>query len=269
MQITKFKINNSKLSMIAAFVWHLTSETAISDSRLLPVINTDLIINLSAPITYRFIEGQDEQASRVHIRYIKQKPQIINQAAEINVWGVSLYPFSAYLLLRTNMSTLEGCVINLQQFNPFFCTTIINGLLQIRESSEGPALIEDALLNWIGNDINIDEIRQVHDFMRNINGLKIGEYCRDSKIGIKRLERLIKKYTGLSPKQLHQVGRFQRAGNDIIYSSVSPSLAALAYSHDYYDQMHMTKDFKEYAGITPFLFLNQHDCMKEKIIEPK
>lgn len=269
MQITKYTINNPRLSMIAAFIWHLTSEKAISDSRLLPVINTDLIINLSAPITYRFIEGQDEQAPPVHIRYVKQKPQIINQAAEINVWGVSLYPFGAYPLLRTNMSTLEGCVINLQQVNPFFSTTIINGLLQIRESCEGPAIVEDALLDWIGNGINMDEIRLAHEFMRHINGLKIGEYCRNSRIGIKRLERLIKKYTGLSPKQLHQVGRFQRAGNDIIYNPLPPSLADLAYSHDYYDQMHLTKDFKEYAGITPFLFLNQHDSIKEKMIEPK
>ena len=73
MQITKFTINNPKLSMIATFVWHLTSETAISDRRPLPVISTDLIINLSAPFTYRFIEGQDEQAPSSIKRILQTK----------------------------------------------------------------------------------------------------------------------------------------------------------------------------------------------------
>lgn len=62
MQIIKYAINSPELSKIAAFVWHLTSKTAISDSRLLPIINADLIINLSTPIVYRFIEGQDEES---------------------------------------------------------------------------------------------------------------------------------------------------------------------------------------------------------------
>jgi len=197
--------------------------------------------------------------------YVKLKPQIINQKAKINVWGVSLYPFGVYPLLRTNMSILEGCIINLQQVNSFFSTTIINRLLQISESSEGPVIIEDALLNWIGNSINMDEIQLIGNFIRHINGLKVGEYCSDNRICVRRLERLMKKYTGLSPKQLYQISRFQRASNDIIYNSVPNSLVDIAYSHDYYDQMHLTKDFKKYAGSTPFVFLNKNDSVKKRL----
>jgi AraC-like DNA-binding protein len=267
MLVTKYDINNSKLSLMAAFIWHLTSEADIAEGRLLPVVNTDLIINLSAPITYRFFEGENEQAPRVHIRYVKRKPQIINQAAKIDVWGVSLNPCGVYPILRKNLSLFKESIIDLKQINSSFCTNVLNGLRNINESCEGPAVIEEALMDWIGDGINMNEIRQVNDFIRNDEGYKIGDYCRNKGIGIKSLERLIKKYTGFTPKQLHLVARFQRAGNDIIYGSEPPSLAELAYSHDYFDQTHMTREFKEYAGTTPFSFLSVHDSIKEKMIE--
>lgn len=270
MQIIKYKVKNAQLNIIASFIWHLTSNTAISDGRLLPVTNTDLIINPSTPIIYRFIDGQEEMAPPVHIRYVRQKPQIINQAAELNVWGVSLRPFGAYPLLRANMHALEGCIINLQQLNTAFCATLLNALPQISRDDEGADLIENALADWLGGStsMNTAEIQLVQDFMKQIDDQKIAEYCRYNDIGIKRLERLIKKYTGLSPKQLQQIERFQRAGNDIIYNTTPPSLADVAYSHNYYDQMHLTREFKDFSGITPFSFLNQHDSIKGKINNP-
>ena len=269
MLVTKYAINNPKLNILAAFIWHLTSESDIIEGRLLPVINTDFIINLSSPINYRFLDGENEEAPQVHIRYIRRKPQIINQDGKVDVWGVSLNPWGVYPILRKNMSLFEGSIIDLYQINPSFCTSVSNKLLKIGDSSEGPAVIEKALLDWIGDSIDQGEIQQVNDFIQSAEGLKIEKYCQNKGIGIKRLERLIKKYTGLSPKQIHQIGRFQKAGNDIIYNSLEHSLADLAYSHDYFDQMHMTRDFREYAGITPFLFLNQHDSIKEKIIKPE
>lgn len=267
MLVTKYDINNPRLNSLAAFIWHLTSESDITEGRLLPVINTDLIINLSAPITYRFVEGENEQAPRVHVRYVKRKPQIINQAAKIDVWGVSLNPCGVYQILRKNLSLLKEGIIDFSQINPSFSTTILNRLMNMNDCCDGPAVIEEALLDWIGYEINSNEIRQVNDFIRNDEEIKIGDYCKNRGIGIKSLERLIKKYTGFTPKQLRQVGRFQRAGNNILYCSAPPSLAELAYSHDYSDQMHMTREFKEYAGTTPFLFLNLHDSIKEKIIK--
>jgi len=80
-------------------------------------------------------------------------------------------------------------------------------------------------------------------------------------IGIKKLERLIKKYTGLTPKQLQRIARFQKAGNEMLYNDNAPSIADIAYSFEYADQMHLTKTFQEYSSVTPFLFLKAHDSI--------
>jgi len=42
------------------------------------------------------------------------------------------------------------------------------------------------------------------------------------------------------------------------------SLVDIAHSYDYYDQMHLTKDFKKYASSTPGVFLNKNDSVKKR-----
>lgn len=269
MQITKYPITNSRLSRIAEFIWNINSETGITNGMLLPVINTDLIINLSTPISYRFMDGDYEKAPLVHVRNVKLKPQIINQEGPINVWGVSLYSFGIYPILGIRMNTKQDNIINLQQIKPNFSSSIIDKLTKINTNDEGPLIIETGLLNLISKKINNYEIEILDNFIKNMNGLKVGEYCNKNKICIRRLERLSKKYTGLSPKQLCLISRFQRAGNDIIYSVKEQELAEIAYSHDYFDQMHLTRDFKKYTGITPYTFLHQNNSVKKIINEHK
>lgn len=266
MQIIRYPIRNSKLNTVAEFIWHLTSDTAESiDNKLLPVVNTDLIINLSTPIYYRFTGDTEVQAASVHIRHVKKRPQMIRQSGSINVWGVSLYPYGVYPFLRVDMNKQEGQIIDLQRYNPHFAISVLNGLSQIAKSPDGSHIIEDALGKWIGNDINLDEIDTLRSFTQNMSSVKIGIYCDQQGIGIKQLERLVKKYLGITPKQLQQIRRFQTVSNQLIYNSSIATLAELAYSHNYFDQTHFIKDFKEYTHATPSAFLAGHDSVKEKV----
>ena len=266
MQIIRYPIHSPKLSTVAEFIWHLTSETAESiDNKLLPVLNTDLIINLSSPIYYRFTGDKETQAASVHIRNIKKRPQMIRQSGSINVWGVSLYPYGVYPFLRVDMNEQEGQIIDLQRYNPHFVASVLNGLSQIEKSPDGLHIIEDALEKWIGNSFKLDEIHMLRSFAQNMSSIKIGSYCNQQGIGIKQLERLVKKYIGITPKQLQQIRRFQTVSNQLIYNSSITTLADLAYSHDYFDQTHFIKDFKEYTDATPSAFLSDHDSVKEKV----
>jgi AraC-like DNA-binding protein len=249
------------LRPFAQFIWHMSSDEPVANGKLLPVINTDLIISVSSPIFYHFADEEPLRAPSVHFRNVKLRPQFVTQAAGCDVWGISLLPYGAYLFTG-DMSSIGESIIDLCAESPQICLALTEGL---RCLPERPALIEEQIGKLVKATIP-DLDRGIMDgYFSHMLHSDVVEYCEASGIGVKRLERLIKKYTGLTPKQLQRVARFQYAGNDILYNPEPPPLADIAYAHDYADQTHLTRAFREYAGMTPFMFMTDSGSVKELI----
>jgi transcriptional regulator GlxA family with amidase domain len=65
----------------------------------------------------------------------------------------------------------------------------------------------------------------------------------------RQFERKSLEYFGLSPAMLSRIARFQRAL--ALGSSQDVSWLQVAHAADYYDQMHMVRDFRAFAGGPP------------------
>jgi AraC-like DNA-binding protein len=73
----------------------------------------------------------------------------------------------------------------------------------------------------------------------------------------RHLQRLCFSATGLTPKQLGRVVRFQRA-LACLTSGAAPSLAALAAELGYFDQAHLSGEIRTLLGTTPGALLRAH-----------
>ena len=71
-------------------------------------------------------------------------------------------------------------------------------------------------------------------------------------VGLSRrqLGRLFRERIGITPKSLGRLGRFQRALRALDGGSRT-SLAAVATKAGYFDQAHLCRDFRLFAGTTP------------------
>ncbi len=69
----------------------------------------------------------------------------------------------------------------------------------------------------------------------------------------RQVERQVRAVTGISPKQLSSLVRFQFV-RDALWAEPLSELASLAIDAGYADQAHMTREFKKYAGQTPLAF---------------
>jgi AraC-like DNA-binding protein len=78
---------------------------------------------------------------------------------------------------------------------------------------------------------------------------RIGDFAFLAGVTIRQLERKSLEYTGLSPKTLVRIGRFQQVLK--IKSAGSLTWAEVAQALDYHDQMHMIRDFRTFAGDAP------------------
>ncbi len=66
--------------------------------------------------------------------------------------------------------------------------------------------------------------------------------------------KLIKQYSGLSPKEIKNIYRFDKTLKEI--SAIpAKSWAGFSYENNYADQSHFIRDFKRYSGYTPIEFL--------------
>lgn len=70
------------------------------------------------------------------------------------------------------------------------------------------------------------------------------------------LERLFKSSIGISPKLYFRINRFQRALS-CLRNTPRQSFSAIAYACNYADQSHYIREFNEFSGTTPKLFLEQ------------
>ncbi|MCH8550861.1 MAG: helix-turn-helix domain-containing protein [Natronospirillum sp.] len=68
-----------------------------------------------------------------------------------------------------------------------------------------------------------------------------------STISSRHLQRQVKRYTGYTPKQLVRILRLQLA----MQSDPAPALSDIATRGDYYDQSHLSNEFRSLSGTTP------------------
>lgn len=77
----------------------------------------------------------------------------------------------------------------------------------------------------------------------------VAQVARQLGMSTRQLERKSLEYFGLSPIMLSRISRFQRA---LTLGSAQPiSWLQVAHAAEYYDQMHMVRDFRAFAGGPP------------------
>jgi AraC-like DNA-binding protein len=87
--------------------------------------------------------------------------------------------------------------------------------------------------------------------------LSIGELAALVGVGRQHLHRLVTREFGLAPRTLGRLLRFQGVV-DAVRAGRVVALADLAAAHGYYDQAHLHRDCRAFAGMTPAELLTRH-----------
>lgn len=82
------------------------------------------------------------------------------------------------------------------------------------------------------------------------NLFQVDELAKQACVSVRQLERQFKERTGVPPKLFIRLIRFSKAWM-MREKNQELSWIKIAYACGYADQMHMIRDFKEFAGVTP------------------
>ncbi len=121
-----------------------------------------------------------------------------------------------------------------------------------RDTQQRISIIESFLLSKLSENSRISNIvKSTVDALLKTNGSSAINVILKNDISKRRqLERHFKKQIGISPKQLVKAIRLQ-ATLQLLLNRKSETLTEIAYEHEYFDQSHFIKDFKELVGVTP------------------
>lgn len=134
----------------------------------------------------------------------------------------------------------------------------INEQLQHESNlDEGKNIVEKFLLNQVASLKGILPVDSALRMLLNYNGnMPIEKTARFSCLSIKQFERRCKERIGMNPKMYARILKFSKAYR---LHEARPQLSwtQIAYEAGYYDQMHMIRDFKVFAGVNPSVIEQQ------------
>jgi len=112
-------------------------------------------------------------------------------------------------------------------------------------------IVERYLLSHIGKlkpSLPIDHVLPLLIKERGL--LKIDQLASHACLSIRQFERVFQQRIGLSPKHYSRLVRFSQAW---IMKEQQPTISWIKIAHEcgYFDQMHLIRDFQEFAGANP------------------
>lgn len=143
---------------------------------------------------------------------------------------------------------------------------------QLYEAKSVTAMAELAN-NWLLNYLNKkrrvdykDRITVIANLITKSAGLiNINTLADYACMSMRNLERIFINETGMSPKQLCCIARFNNA-LELKLSYPSMKWTSIAHQSGYFDQMHLIKDFKRFCGEAPSSLLKHVPLLEEKYI---
>jgi AraC-like DNA-binding protein len=135
---------------------------------------------------------------------------------------------------------------------------LINEQMQhITDLEQGKEIVEKFLLNQVKNLKGILPFDSALRILLNNDGnMAIEKTASLSCMSLKQFERKCKERIGMNPKTFARILKFSKAYR-LHESFPQLSWTKIAYEAGYFDQMHMIRDFKVFAGVNPSVIQQQ------------
>lgn len=232
--------------------------------KIFPHGAAELIVNLSRP--QRLLNKDDpSQATEYREAWVSGGQRsflVVESTQDYKAVGIRFRPGGAYPFLRMPMIEFTDQVVELDQLWGRSVGLLRERLLEAVTPEAKFASIERFLLKLLRRE-RIEH--RVVDYAlariggdRNEGPFLIDDLIRELGVSSRHLRRLFQRHVGLGPKLVTRILAFQRVLGHF-ESAVGPRLTDISHLYGYYDQAHMIRDFKAFAGVSPSAFLKGRD----------
>lgn len=232
--------------------WHVQLHTGMEGKRetILPNGKVEMIFALEGD--YRVGNRRTYSMKHAWLSGLQKEPLHIEYSGASNLIGIRFHPSGLFPFLQIPISETANEVEPLELIWGSFADEMFETLCETGTIEDIFCKLDFFLFRKITpakeNQHSvikkvIDDIclRQAHSFSLIAEEVGYSE---------RHLNRLFKDMTGISPKLMAQIFRFEKASEQLFKCTDSGN-AAVVLEWGYYDQSHFIREFKRFSGMTP------------------
>ena len=232
-------------------VWHLQAgaldgNATVADP-IIPDGCTEIVLNCGDAML-QHDAGASAAQPRLAVVAGQWRPTVVTPTGTMDIWGIRLQPWSAGAFLDARIADLQARTESLDDV-----TGTMGRALRVAmdsdPSSRGAHLM--AALTHHARTVPAPDTRAVALARHAISEMHdpgVRAIAAWSGLGVRQVQRVFAGTIGIPPKLLMRLGRFQRAL--VLARAGERSWAAIAANSGYYDQSHLARDCRQFAGTT-------------------
>ncbi|MEX2151949.1 MAG: helix-turn-helix domain-containing protein [Gemmatimonadaceae bacterium] len=231
-------------------IWRLRGRaTSDAPQPIVPDGCVEIVLNLGDPA----LEHRNGRATAQPNYVIAGQmfaPTIVTPTGAIDMWGIRLQPGAASALIGVPGSELSERTYSAAELSSRFGAALAS--VGERTPAQREGAIVQMLTHAAGKAGRLSrEIGALVDYALESRGdLSVRAMSAWSGWSMRRVQRVFAQHVGFGPKLLMRLGRFQHA---LAMSRQEPrrSWADIAARCRYYDQSHLVRDSRQFAGCSP------------------
>jgi AraC-like DNA-binding protein len=219
--------------------------------RLMPDGCVELILNFGALFREHKEAGRSElQPSRFVVGQMT-RPVLVAPTGPVQLLGIRFTPGGALPFFHTPPGELTNTIAPLAEVAGALDRELSGRVYEAREPTQKLRLIESALRRQITlkNEKGASLQGAISRIVSSGGQTSIDGLAGDLGISGRQLERRFLNEVGLGPKLLCRILRFQQVFRAV--EREDKNWARVAADCGYYDQAHLIRDFRQFAGQTP------------------
>lgn len=255
MSILRYRPSAPLSNFVECLWWSQRDLPQLHGEHMLPSASAQLIFALhEAPYSWK--KASADKAATVWSRGVVHGPQwsyfVSGPKPCGAVAGVSFRAGAASAVLGFPVAELTDAHVSLEAFWGARGRSLRERLLELDEPMVVLSAIEQELIARLRRPLLIHPAiaHALSDPIQGWGFTRIESIQRQTGYSPKHFIGLFRGAVGLTPKHYYRVKRFM-AVLQALAAAPRPSLAELAASSGYADQSHLTREFREFAGITP------------------
>jgi AraC-like DNA-binding protein len=248
----------SELRELVHRIWVLRATAApvrVPFQRVMPDGRAELIFNLADPFECRDGDGTRAQP-RALLVGPNRRAMEIRPTGSVDLVGVRFRPEAVSAWLRVDGGELLDRSCALAELPARLDPTVAEQLAEARDSGSRLAILRRHLALACSRASFDRRIAAAVDLALAEGRARPAAIAAAVGMSYRQLSRLFQARLGFGPKPLVRLGRFQRA----LRAMEGPghrSIAAVAARAGYFDQAHLARDFRLFAGIPPARYLRE------------
>jgi len=225
--------------------------------RVVPDGTCELVVNRGRPFE-QFVDGEWRLQPSAFLAGQITGPLLLRPSGAASVIGIRFRPHGAQHLFRTRMDELTGTMCPLADLSPLLSREFDR---VVESDSMDPVTINRALLQ---HDRGAQPDSLLAEAVRRMIAcggvLELARLAGQLGISLRQFERRFRAAAGISPKLFCRMQRFQRVFQAI--ERGTPNWVSVALDCGYFDQAHLIRDFRAFAGKPPSVFFAADDLAR-------